>query len=103
MLKLKYEGVSKMTRTTFMLFAIGYYFITILILVVVLLVINRKTKNKYRNQINELEREKNLIISASILSELNKVEALVNNDELRKQYENWQKRFNQKNSRPVRC
>ena len=55
-----------MTRSTFMLFAIGYYFITIIIIVVVLLIISRKTKNKYRNQINELEREKNLIISASI-------------------------------------
>lgn len=95
MLKLKYEGVSKMTRSTFMLFAIGYYFITIAIIVVVLLIISRKTKNKYRSQITELEREKNLIISASILSELNKVEALVNNDDLRKQYDNWQKRFNQ--------
>lgn len=84
-----------MTRSTFMLFAIGYYFVTILIIVVVLLIISRKTKKKYRNQINELEREKNLIISAAILSELNKVEALVNNDDLRKQYENWQKRFNQ--------
>ena len=84
-----------MTRSTFMLFAIGYYFVTILIIVVVLLIIGRKTKTKYRNQINELEREKNLIISASILSELNKVEALVNNDDLRKQYENWQKRFKQ--------
>jgi len=84
-----------MTRSTFMLFAIGYYFVTILIIVVVLLIIGRKTKKKYRNQINELEREKNLIISASILSELNKVEALVNNEDLRKQYENWQRRFNQ--------
>ena len=84
-----------MTRSTFMLFAIGYYFITMLIIVVVLLIISRKTKKKYRNQINEFEREKNLVISASILSELNKVEALVNNDDLRKQYENWQRRFNQ--------
>jgi len=84
-----------MTRSTFMLFAIGYYFITMLIIVVVLLVLNRRAKKNYRNQITELEREKNLIISASILSELNKVEALVNNDDLRKQYENWQKRFNQ--------
>jgi len=84
-----------MTRSTFMLFAIGYYFVTIIIILVVLLIISRKTKNKYQNQITELEREKNLIISASILSELNKVEALVNNEDLKKQYENWQKRFNQ--------
>ena len=84
-----------MTRSMFMLFAVGYYVLTMMIIVVVLLIISKKTKNKYQNQITELEREKNLIISASILSELNKVEALVNNDDLRKQYENWKKRFNQ--------
>ena len=44
-----------MTRSTFMLFAIGYYFFTILLIGVVLIVISRKTKNKYREQINELE------------------------------------------------
>ena len=84
-----------MTRSMFILLAVGYYFLTMIIIITVLLIISRKTKNKYRNQISQLEREKNLIISASILSELNKVEALVNNDELKKQYENWQKRFNE--------
>ena len=84
-----------MSRTTFMLFATGYYVVTIIIIVVALLLISRHNKKKYKEEINALEREKNLIISASILSELNKVESLVNNDDLRKQYENWQKRFNE--------
>ena len=84
-----------MTRSTFMLFAAGYYVFTIIIIVIVLVVLNRLNKKKYRKQIDELEREKNLIISASILSELNKVESLVNNDELREQYNQWQERFNE--------
>lgn len=84
-----------MTRSMFLLYAAGYYVFSIVLIVAVLAVISKKTKKKYQNQINELEREKNLIISASILSELNKVEALVNNDELRKTYEGWQKRFNE--------
>ena len=50
---------------------------------------------QYLAQINELERQKNLVISAGILSELNKVESLINNDDLRKKYESWQKRFNE--------
>lgn len=95
MIELICKGVIRMTRSMFILFAIGYYFVTIIIIVVVLCIINRRTKTKYKNQINELEREKNLIISASILSELNKVEALVNNEDLKKQYEMWKKRFNQ--------
>ena len=73
-----------MTREMFMLFAIGYYFLTMIIIVIVLLVISNKTKKKYLAQINELERQKNLVISAGILSELNKVESLINNDDLRK-------------------
>ena len=40
-----------------------------------------------------MERDKNLIISSSILSELNKVEALVNNDKMQEAYDDWQKRF----------
>lgn len=84
-----------MTREMFMLFAIGYYFLAMIIIVIVLLVISNKTKKKYQSQINELERQKNLIISAGILSELNKVESLINNDDLRKKYNNWQKRFNE--------
>lgn len=84
-----------MTREMFILFAIGYYFLTMIIIVIVLLVISNKTKKKYLAQINELERQKNLVISAGILSELNKVESLINNDDLRKKYELWQKRFNE--------
>ncbi len=84
-----------MTREMFMLFAIGYYFLTMIIIVIVLLVISNKTKKKYLAQINELERQKNLVISAGILSELNKVESLINNDDLRKKYELWQKKFNE--------
>ena len=84
-----------MTREMFMLFAIGYYFLTMIIIVIVLLVISNKTKKKYLAQINELERQKNLVISAGILSELNKVESLINNDDLIKKYESWQKRFNE--------
>ena len=83
-----------MTRTTFLMIALGYYIVTMIIIVVVLVIISKRTKKKYLNQIAALEREKNLLISASILSELNKVEALINNDELKEQYEKWKVRFN---------
>ncbi len=82
-----------MGRMTFWLIAAAYYVVTIIIVIVVLNLINRKEKNKLKNQIDELEKEKNLIISASMLSELNKVEALVNNDEMKIKLEDWKKRF----------
>ena len=82
-----------MERTTFLLLAVAYYILTIIIVIVMLNLMNRKEKNKLKKQIDELEKEKNLIISASMLSELNKVEALVNNDEMKMKLEDWKKRF----------
>lgn len=82
-----------MEQLTFILAGITYYVVSIVIIIVVLNIINNKEKKKYQNEITTLERDKNLIISSSILSELNKVEALVNNDKLQETYEEWQKRF----------
>lgn len=86
-------GSDNMSESTFILLGIAYYIFTIAIIVFVLNLIEKKDKKKYQNEISELEREKNLIISASIMSELNKVEPLVNNDEMQEVYNNWQKRF----------
>ena len=82
-----------MTRETFLLFAVAYYIFTMVIVVIVLIFMDKRYKKSLTNEINALERDKNLIISSSILSELNKVEALVNNQELKKKYKLWQKRF----------
>ncbi len=82
-----------MTRETFLLIAVAYYLFTMVVVLIVLFVMDKKYKNSINNEINNLEREKNLIISSSILSELNKVEALVNNAELKKKYKGWLKRF----------
>lgn len=84
-----------MTRGTFLLIAIGYYILSMIVIAVVLILMNKKFKKDILNEINALERDKNLIISSSILSELNKVETLVNNDDLKKRFVNWQQRFEQ--------
>ena len=65
-----------MTRETFLLIAVAYYAITMIIIVIVLVLMEKRYKNNLTKEINNLERDKNLIISSSILSELNKVEAL---------------------------
>ncbi len=82
-----------MNRTAFLILAGVYYIVTIIVIIVVLAMLNKKEKNKLKLEITELEKEKNLIISASMLSELNKVEALVNNDEMKQKYADWQERF----------
>ncbi len=82
-----------MSRTTFILIGITYYIITIIVIVVVLNLMNKKEHQKYANEIRNLERDKNLIISASILSELNKVEPLINNSDSKEIFAEWQRRF----------
>ena len=82
-----------MSQTAYILAGITYYIVSIIVIVIVLNLINKREKKKYQNEIIALERDKNLIISSSILSELNKVEALVNNEKMQETFEDWQKRF----------
>lgn len=76
------------------------YLIMILILVIslvislVMIILDKKNKEKKnRLFIENLDREKNLVISAPILSELSKVEAILKNEKLEEKYHEWQKRF----------
>ena len=83
-----------MGRTTFILLAIAYYIITIVLVVLVLNLIKKRETNKLKREIERLEKEKNLIISAGLLSEFSKVEALVNNNEMKAKFNDWKNRFN---------
>ena len=82
-----------MSRTIIISLGVLLYLLTIGIIIIVLNFINKKNRQKYLNEISSLERDKNLIVNASILTELNKVEALINNDVMQEKLENWQKRF----------
>ena len=82
-----------MSRTTFIFIGIFYYIFTVILIIVVLNLINKKEHKKYKDEIANLERDKNLIVGASILSELNKVGALINNEAMQKKYDDWQTRL----------
>ncbi len=82
-----------MSRTTFIFIGVFYYIFTIALIIIVLNLINKKERNKYKEEIANLERDKNLIVGASILSELNKVSALINNEVMQKKYDSWQIRL----------
>ena len=73
---------------------IGTFFIIAVILVTVVLVVLKKHQYKvFRNQLIKLDTEKNIIASTPVMSELEKVEAIVKNDKMEEKYQNWQKRF----------
>lgn len=78
---------------TFLLVAVAYYILTVGLIIAILNIINNKEKKKLKKEIEKLETEKNLVISASMLSEFNKVEALVNNDEMKEKLDDWKTRF----------
>ena len=80
-------------KNTYVLFGIAYLVLAIILVIIMYIIVRKHMKNKYSNALKLLERDKNLIISASILSELNKVESLVNNKELEKKYEGWKNKF----------
>ncbi|MBR3490187.1 MAG: septation ring formation regulator EzrA [Bacilli bacterium] len=69
------------------------YIVVISILVGIFLLKNARRKKKLKDKISELEKEKNLIISAPILSELGKVESLVKDDKLKVKYTEWEDKF----------
>lgn len=68
--------------------------ILVLILLVVFIVIYRKKKiAKLKEKLDELERQRNLIIATPVMSELAKIEVIVKNDQLEDKYEDWKKRY----------
>ena len=80
-------------KDTYMLFGIAYLMIAITLIIIMIIIVRKHKKNTYNNALKLLERDKNLIISASILSELNKVESLINNKELENKYNIWKEKF----------
>ena len=70
--------------------------VVVLLIIIVVLVITLKTKKKKKilKEIDNLEKEKNLLINVPVLNELSKVEALVkNNKKLEDRYNGWKLKF----------
>ncbi len=70
-----------------------YAVVTLIVVLVSIFLLIRNLKKQYMTNLVELERNKNLIISGSILSELNKVESLINNKDLEDKYIYWKSIF----------
>ncbi len=74
------------------------YIATFIILVALFIfminsVIRKKRVSKYRDILDNLEREKNLIASTPVLSELSKVEPIIKNEKMEEKFNRWQDRF----------
>ena len=82
-----------MSDKTSLVLGIIYVVVAVILIVLVLVMYDKHNKKKYNEILRELERNKNLIISGSILTELNKLSSLINNKDLEKKYKIWQSRY----------
>ena len=82
-----------MSDKTSMVLGIIYIIVAIILIVLCLVLVDKHNKKKYEEILRELERNKNLILSGSILTELNKLSTLINNKDLEKSYIIWQNRY----------
>lgn len=84
-----------MSDTTVKLLCITYILLAIAVMIVVYILIRSHNKKRYGEILDALEREKNLIINANILSELSKVESMINSKEIENKYKEWKRRFDE--------
>ncbi len=75
------------------LLIITFIIIAVVLITVVLVAIQKHKITKIKNEISALDREKNLIASTPVLSELSKVEPIIKNDKMGEKYRAWQRRF----------
>jgi len=67
--------------------------LSIIVITFTLFLIQKRRVSKLKEEIEELDKEKNLIVSAPVMSELSKVEAVLKNEKLEEKYKEWQRRF----------
>ena len=73
---------------------IGSAIVIALVIVVIILVLIRRSESKYyKEQLKNLEIERNKIASTPVLLELSKVEPIIKNDKMEERYNTWQDKF----------
>lgn len=77
------------------LLCLTYVLLAIAIIIVIYILINKHNKKHYGEILDTLEREKNLILNANILSELSKVESMINSKDIENKYIEWKRRFDE--------
>lgn len=75
------------------LIAVSIYIIATIIIVVALNLIQNKRNKKYKNILDKLEVEKNVIDSTPINSEISKIRTFLKNDKLDSSLQEWEERF----------
>ena len=75
------------------LIILSYVIIALVLIFVVLGLIKKRRTNSFKIELEELDRKKNEIESAPVISELAKIETIVKNDKLEEKYKSWLNTF----------
>lgn len=72
-----------------LLLIITFFILAIACIIGILFVISKFQNKKYKQELEKLERNKNLILDSDILSELSKAHDLIKNDQMQARYDYW--------------
>ena len=75
------------------IYLLSIIFIVLILLVVFIIVYKRNKVKSLKDKLDELERQRNLIIATPVPAELSKIDVIVKNDKLEDKYEEWKKRY----------
>ncbi|MBR1386391.1 MAG: septation ring formation regulator EzrA [Bacilli bacterium] len=80
---------------------IAYILIAIILILIALLIIKKKKIKAYKNEIEILDKKKNEIESAPVISELAKLETIVKNEKMEEKYKKWFNTFEDIKSKDI--
>ena len=66
-----------------------YIAISLIVILIIVKIVGSRKQKKYKQQIEALDKEKNEIESAPVISELAKLETIAKNDNMEKKYKAW--------------
>lgn len=76
-----------------LLITISVIVLTIILVIVTVFIIKNNQNKKYKKEIEELDTEKNSLLSVPVLSEISKVKELVKTDNLKEKMDDWDSTF----------
>lgn len=70
-----------------------FFLVAVILITIVLTIMEKRRAKSYKDKLLEIEREKNLVVSTPVLSELAKIEELIKNDKMEEKFNNFKHRF----------
>lgn len=74
-------------------YIIGAVAMLVIFVIILIVILKKREKYKLQKEVQELERQRNLITSTPIPIELAKIEVIIKNEKMEEKYKSWQERY----------